>query len=165
MIALVGGIWFSDCGLLSVGSYLMLHAFYLEMDAGAPWDGWRVAIRCWVVGLIFMLFGLVIGFGIVFKQLDMWHVQVDSSVGITLTLMAVAGLAVFATLVSLKVLRLGGLAIVFTLALLTQHLTEISAGGFSYVCMYATLVAIMIARAGWVLARYVARDAILGSRN
>ena len=54
------GLGLDNCifwALIAIAAY---RAFLLKMDLGAPWEGWRAAIRCISAGIVGLLAGLTV---------------------------------------------------------------------------------------------------------
>ncbi len=57
MLAMVGLAW-SDCLMIAAATFMGHRLFIATMTAGAPWDGWRAAVRCIEAGLAGLLTSL-----------------------------------------------------------------------------------------------------------
>ena len=57
---LIIGIAWRDCVLIASSTMLAMNAFDLHMEAGAPWAGWRAAIRSWFMGVAALAFGMAL---------------------------------------------------------------------------------------------------------
>ena len=67
----IGTAW-QDCVLIASSAMLSMHGFELHMEAGAPWAGWRAAIRSWSMGVAALAFGLALWVMVGSVQLEWW---------------------------------------------------------------------------------------------
>ncbi len=157
-IALFFGAAWRDCVLVAASAWLCIHAFYARMDAGAPWDGWRAALRCWLAGASMLLGAVALLFMVAGVSLQWWSRDAGHlDAGLSVLLLA-------ATLASLG--RLGrrvmapsdGGVGVGVLAVGTAAATMLLAGnGMTYApCIFAGASAVAMASIGWRLARHEA---------
>ena len=72
VIVLAIGVSWRDSVLIACSAMFALHAFELHMDAGNPWQPWRAAMRCWVMGIASLLCGLGLWVGVGAARLDWW---------------------------------------------------------------------------------------------
>lgn len=149
---LVAGVLWRDCVLIASGVLLALHAFGLRMDAGAPWSGWRAAIRCWVMGVLAMAAGLALWAMAGAAWLDWWTPANDDPAGALLLLAAAAAVC--------RVCRLGSpvsdfrvLADLVVPGAVVTALIAHARGWEAAPCVFAALAAVGVGHAGWRLAR------------
>ena len=150
------GAWWRDCVLLSGSLPLALHAFHAGMGRGAPWHGWRAGIRCWVAGALSMLGAAALAVWVAGVMLGSWSAaapQLDEALAALLLVAAlvwlgrpasprawsdlVVAVMVFAAAVGAEILRRDGV-------------------GFA-ACVFASVVALVMAWLGWSLAHEQAR--------
>ena len=149
---LMAGVLWRDCVLLASGALLAFHAFGLRMDAGAPWPGWRAAIRCWTMGVVSMAAGLALWAMAGAAWLDWWTPANDHPTEALLLLAAAAA--------ACQVCRLGSpdrdfrvLADLVVPVAVVAALIARARGWEAAPCAFAALVAAGIGYAGWRLAR------------
>ena len=69
---LAAGVLWRDSVLVACSAIFLLHAFELHMDAGAPWQAWRIALRCWLMGAVSLLCGLALWVVVGAVRLEWW---------------------------------------------------------------------------------------------
>ena len=84
------GVAWRDCVLIACSTLIALHAFHVHMDTGAPWQGWRAAVRCWLMGAGGMMAGLALWVMVGAAWLDWWTPDNDHEVQTLLVLAAAA---------------------------------------------------------------------------
>ena len=144
----VTGVLWRDSVLIACGVAFALHAFNLQMDAGGTWPGWRVAIRCWMMGIVSLLAGLALGLAVLAAELDWWLPSNDRPYQALWVLAA----ASFACLIARS--RLPGkdfrpLADVLVPGAVVFALAASARGWEGVPCGFAALVALGVTHAGW----------------
>jgi len=155
-LALLFGVAWRDCVLVACSAWLAVHAFYARMDADAPWDGWRAALRCWLAGVGMLLAAIMLLLMVASAQLGWWSASADVDAELTVLLLA-AGIAAFGRLGRpiapsyAAALGLAAVAAVTALLLADEGLVFAR-------CVFAGASAVAVASMGWRLARHVAPE-------
>ena len=142
-----GALW-RDSVLIACSVMFLLYAFELNMDAGAPWQAWRVALRCWLMGAASLLCGLALWVIVGAVRLEWWTPANDRPDDV-LWLLSMA--AAVCLLVRGESRHMGfrpfadllvPLAVMATLAASSSGWTEAPA-------LFAVFVALAVTHAGW----------------
>ncbi|MCW5590598.1 MAG: hypothetical protein KIS74_00735 [Burkholderiales bacterium] len=159
LAALVAGTVMRQCALLSAAGPLALAAFYVTMDLNAPQDGFRVAVRCAVAGLVSMLGALGLAAVAAAAIFGVWHPDHDRTMA---AIAVVAGATAFLVMAmgsgelraeARNVTQLASVAV--PLGLIAAWLYDASEWSQ---CGLLVASAILMAGAGWRLLRDVASE-------
>ena len=149
---LITGILWRDSVLIACSALFALHAFELQMDADAPCPGWRVAIRCWVMGVACLAAGLAL-WGVLFAaRLEWWTPANDRPVEV-LWVLAAAAAACMVVRVRAPGKNFRLLADVLVPSAVVFALVARTRGWDGAPCVFAALVALVVSHAGWRRAR------------
>ena len=150
-LALFFGAWWRDCVLLSGSLPLALHAFHIAMGRGAPWHGWRAGIRCWLAGGLSMLGAAALVVWVAGFVAGKWSAPAppqDEALTVMLLVGALVWLGRPASPRAWHDLVLGLLA--FVAAAGAEILRR---DGLAFMpCVFASIVALVMAWLGWKLA-------------
>ena len=147
----IGAAW-QDCVLIASSAMLSMRAFELDMDAGAPWAGWRAAIRSWCMGVAALAFGLALWVMVGSVQLGWWTPANDHPV----EALWVGG----ATLAACWATRFGsqgsGFRMLASLIVPAGFVTALTLGILGWnaaPCFFAAVAAADVGYVGWCRAR------------
>jgi len=157
------GIALRDCVLIAASSLVALQAFHLHMNANAPWQGWRAALRCALAGLggLFAAGALLAMVGSAW--MGWWEPRADHP-WLGLLVLSLAALACWA-------LPLGDLdprfGIGAAIAMLAGGVAIFSAsrGWPLALCLFAFATAALVGGIGWTLLRSTAAALAFADRR
>ena len=145
---LATGILWRDSVLIACGVAFALHAFNLQMDAGGPWPGWRVAIRCWAMGVASLIAGLTLGLVLLAAELDWWVPSNDRPTQV-LWVLATATFACLLVRSNLPGKDFRLLADLLMPSAVVFALIASARGWEGVPCGFAALVALGVTHTGW----------------
>ena len=145
---LAAGVLWRDSVLVACSAIFLLHAFELHMDAGAPWQAWRIALRCWLMGAVSLLCGLALWVVVGAVRLEWWTPANDRPDDMLWLLSMAAAVCLLVRGESRHLAfrpfadLLVPLAVMATLAASSSGWTEAPA-------LFAVFVALAVTHAGW----------------
>jgi hypothetical protein len=153
------GVAWRDCTLLALAAVAAHRLFLWRMDAGAPWDAWRAALRCLWAGLAGIAAALALLVFVVGGLAGAWAMRHDPQ-GPALNLLALGALLLGAMMCMPSGPRrreelLFWAGVLAVAALLTA---PGGAGLGFWPCMFSLLVSAGLVLAGWRLARHSSRE-------
>ena len=145
---LASGVVWRDSVLIACSTLFALQAFELHMDAGSPWQAWRAALRCWVMGLASLLCGLALWTIVGAARLDWWTPANDRPDDVLLILSTAAAICL---LVRGETRRLGFrlFADLLVPAAVVVTLAASSSGWEDAPFLFAIFVGLAITQSGW----------------
>lgn len=148
------GLALRDCVLIAAGALVALQAFHVHMDANAPWQGWRAAVRCALAGLggLFAAGALLAMVG--GAWIGWWQPRSDQPL-LGLLVLALAALACWTLQPDDRDPRLGAGAAIVMLAGGVALLSA-SLGWPVALCLFALAAAVLVGGIGWALLRSTA---------
>ena len=149
---LIFGIAWRDCVLIASSAMLAMNAFDLQMNAGAPWAGWRAAIRSWSMGVAALAFGLGLWVMVGGVQLAWWTPANDHPVE-ALVVGSTAAAARWATRFESHGNNFWLLAHLMLSAVAMFALAVQVAGWQAVPCVFAAAAAADVFYGGWCKAR------------
>jgi len=148
------GVALRDCVLIAASALVALQAFHLHMDANAPWQGWRAALRCTLAGVggLFAAGALLAMVGTAW--MGWWEPRSDHPL-LGLLVLALAALACWALPTGERDSRFGAGA---AIAMLAGGVALLSAsrGWPVALCLFAFATAVLVGGIGWALLRSTA---------
>jgi divalent metal cation (Fe/Co/Zn/Cd) transporter len=151
------GIAWRDCVLIACATLIAFHAFHVHMDSRAPWQGWRAAVRCWLMGAGGMVAGLALCAMVAAAWLDWWQPDNNHEVQ-TLLVLAAATAACWVSRLAGPSIGLRLLAdVLMPLAVVTAVVARAN-GLQAAPCVFAALTGAGVAWAGWRLNRELASE-------
>lgn len=145
---LATGVFWRDSVLIACSALFALHAFELDMDAGAPWQAWRAALRCGVMGAASLLCGLILWVIVGAVRLDWWTPANDRPDDVLLTLAIAAAICLLVRSQTHRLdFRLFADLVVPTAVVLT--LATSTSGWEEAPFLFAVLVALAVTHVGW----------------
>ena len=153
---LAAGLAWRDCVLTASSGLLALHAFYGHMDGHAPWQGWRAALRCWLMGVAGLMAALALVGMVSGVVLGWWAQANDRPVAALATLCAAVGVS---WLARRDLPRRGrDHAVALAMLLLAAVALRTHDLGFALApCLFALTSSALLMVAGWRLAHDTAR--------
>ena len=152
------GLALRNCVLIAAGTLVALQAFHLHMDANAPWQGWRAAVRCLVAGLLALAAAGGLLAMVALAWIGWWRPETDNP------LIGVAALALAALVCSAAAPPGRGIrpSVSMPFAMLAggTALLASSRGWPVALCAYAAAAAVVVGFIGWMLVRSVASELV-----
>ena len=158
------GIAARDCVLIAMGPVFGLYAFNAGMELGAPWQGWRAAIRCWLVGTLGLIAAVALMVMVVGALVGWWTPANDQPAR-SLSVLLIATAACW--IAHGRMLGSGQMQSLF-LALVAAAALAIAAKAHDLrlaPCVFAVLVSIFTAVLAWRLARHAGRELAISDQS
>ena len=162
---LVMGIAMRDCVLSAMSVVFGFHAFYADIESCAPWQGWRLALRCWLMSLFGLIAALALAVMVIGALLGWWtpaNDQPQQALMVLVLALAACWIAQgripefeYSTLVLPAAVTMAAIA-------LMAKANDLALAP----CIFAMLTSIGVAAAAWRLARHTGRELAMsdGSR-
>jgi hypothetical protein len=153
------GLAWRDCTLLGLAAVAAHRLFLWRMDAGAPWEAWRAALRCLWAGLAAIAAALVLLVFVVGGLAGAWAMRHDPQ-GPALNLLALGSLFLGALmLLPSGPQRRDELLFWAGLLAVAALLTAPGGAGLGFwPCMFSLLICAGLVAAGWRLAHHSTRE-------
>jgi hypothetical protein len=153
---LAAGAAWQDCIPIALAAAAAHRLFLWRMDRGAPWEGWRAALRCVVAGAAGLAAAVVLAGFVAGGLLGAWPMRHDHTLAMV-GLAALGALGLSAAQPDAR--RRRAEALFWTLLLGSAALAQVAgeAGLGIWPCLYTLAVAAGLAHAGWGLAHGQAR--------
>jgi hypothetical protein len=159
LVLVSAGMAWHDCTLLALAVLAGHRLFLWRMDAGAPWDAWRAALRCLWAGLAGIAAALALMVFVVGGLAGAWAMRHDPQ-GPALNLFALGALLLGALLLSPRGARRHE-ELLFWAGVLAGAALITAPGGAGlgfWPCVFSLLVSAGMVGAGWRLAHHSARE-------
>jgi hypothetical protein len=151
------GVSWRDCVLMACSALLAFQAFQVQMERGAPWQGWRAAVRCWLMGAAGIAAALVLWAMVGAAWLEWWTPHNDHGVK-TLLVLAGAAAVCWVSRLGMPDAGIRPLAdVLIPLGVVTALFARAN-GWQAAPCVFAILTGAGVGLAGWRLSRDVAGE-------
>ena len=162
-VLVIGVIW-RDCVLVGAGALMALPAFRHHMDARAPWEGWRAALRCLLMGLGSLVCAAVLVLMVAAARFSWVEPAQDRPVATLLVVLVAVALCAAALRGvpsdARELVLLWAIPVGVGIAILTNGL-----GWTQAPYAFALVASAIMATTGWSLARHTARELLVAQRR
>ena len=158
------GIAARDCVLIAMSPVFGLYAFNAGMESGAPWQGWRAAIRCWLVGALGLIAASALMVMVVGALVGWWTPANDQparSLSVLLIATAACWIAHGRMLGSEYMQSLFLAPVVGAALAIVANAHELKLAP----CVFAVLISIFTAALAWRLARHSGRELAISDQS